>query len=423
MVFTHHTQDISEMPTTRDGELICAHHHRKFKYYCIMHDEPCCDRCHKRTHNKCVDVLTLSCIHNVQSSAAFSELEDEIDNLTFNINSNEENKKSLLNNLFREKIEVLQEIDKNRAICNNKLDQIQTELQNELEQVFNTMREEVEGELDEIQYLRHLAANSRTTKDEIKTTSNDAQCFLNMKRLSKAIRQAHFKLESLSSVSSLHDVNLNFSPNIELLDSLDSLGTISLDAERKPMSIEKFHMKQAQTISHHMETLFSKASPTTCEKSSHFLRRTLDAIHEKSEPFNTKTEKASSECDENIFMDRANRRLILYDKNGRCNGCLNLAVKPDEVHIINEKKLLVIHGNPPKKLTVNLDALKSSKFDISYRFQGGVIIAIFLSLVLYIGLYNENYVAIFSQSGMFLSIFIVLFYFDMDLSHLSKSFR
>ncbi|VDI09162.1 Hypothetical predicted protein, partial [Mytilus galloprovincialis] len=330
----------SEMPTFREGELMCALHHRKFKYYCTMHDEPCCDRCHKRTHNKCVDVLSLRCIHNVESSAAFRELEDEIDNLTSNINSNQENKKSVLNNLLREKIEVLQEIEKNRAIWNNKLDQIQTELQNELEQVFNTMREEVEGELDAIQYLRHLVGNSKTTKEEIKTTSNDAQCFLNMKRLSKAIRQAHFKLESLSSVNSLHDVNLNFSPNVELLDSLESLGTISLGTERKPMSIEQFHLKQAQTIYYPNEKMFGKERTSSFAQLSRFLRRSPDGINrrEKLEPFNTTAKTASSECDENIFIDRDNRRLILYDENGRFNGCINLAVKPDEVHIINEKE-------------------------------------------------------------------------------------
>ncbi|XP_063400046.1 uncharacterized protein LOC134684672 [Mytilus trossulus] len=311
------------MPTTRDGELMCAHHHRKFKYYCIMHDEPCCDRCHKRTHNKCVDVLTLSCIHNVERSAAFSELEDEIDNFTSNINSNEENKKSLLNNLLREKIEVLQEIEKNRAIWNNKLDQIQTELQNELGLVFDTMKEEIDGDLDEIQYLRHLVDNSRTTKDE----TSDAQCFLNMKRLSKAIRQAHLKLESLSSVSRLHDVNLNFSPNVELLNSLDSLGTISLDAERKHMSIEQFHLKQAQTISYQKEKMNSKAGKSSSVQSSRFSRKSLEAINrrEKLEPFNPTALTASSECDEIIFMDRDNRRLILYDENGKCNGCINLA--------------------------------------------------------------------------------------------------
>ncbi|CAC5384542.1 unnamed protein product [Mytilus coruscus] len=399
------------MLTFRDGELVCAHHHRKFKFYCTMHDEPCCDRCHKRTHNKCLDVLKLSCIHNVESSAAFSELEDEIDNLTSNMNSNEENKKSFLNHLLREKMEVLQEIETNRDIWNDKLDQIQIKLENELTQVFNTMREEVDGELDEIQYLRHLVDSSKTRKDEIKTMSNDVQCFLNMKRLSKAIRQSRSKLESLSSMSSLHDINLNFSPNVELLDALDSLGTISLDAERKPMSIEQFHMKKAQTISYQNKKMFSKARPSSCAQSSHLSRRTPRAInrHEKYEPFNTTTDSSSSEGDEHIFMDRDNRRLILYDANGRFDGCINLTVKPNKVHIINEKELLVIHGNPPEQLTVHLDESKSSRFAISSQFQACIIIALFLSLVLYISLYYENYLTIFNQSGMLLSIFIVNF--------------
>ncbi|CAC5403215.1 unnamed protein product [Mytilus coruscus] len=374
-----------------------------------MHDEPCCDRCYKRTHNRCVDVLSLKSIHNVKSSAAFGELEDEIENLICNISSTEENKRSFLNNLLKEKMEVLEEIEKNRAIWNENLDLMQMKLESELAKIYNAMKEEVSGELHEIKYLKHLVDISQKTKDQIKTNSNDVKCFLTMKSLSKEIQQAHSELESLSSMSSLHEVNLNFLPNNDILNELVSLGTISLDEERKPMSIERFHLKQAQTISDQNEQIFSKASSSNYSTYLHRPRKERRAInlHTKSEPFNTKTESPSTACDENIFMDRDNRRLILYDENGRFNGCINLTVKPDAVHIVSEEEIQVIHGNPPKKLTLHLGESKSSNFAISSRFQACIIIAVFLSLVLYISLCYKNSVNIFNQLGRFLTIFIV----------------
>lgn len=343
----------SNQQNMEGNNFLCFHHRRTVQAYCTKHDIPCCDMCVSTHHNQCVDILSEEDLWNVKHSAEADELNDEICNFRQDFTRFENSFSQIVSVLNEEKNDLLNEIQIFKSRIDTLLHQSVEKIDIEISEICQNIEEEIITDQNKIKQVGLVLEGIDDTQiDENKLSY--MQYFLAMKKNITVIQEARKELELLASQNWLSDIIFQFSPNQSILEVLskESIGKVSTTKSRDPFSIKHISSNKAQVISKQNVNKENKGNDNIRTRIRKKKKET--AFGTPKEYLNQKTVSTSNR--RNIVLDKDNKNLVIFAPDGKFIKCVNLPIKPNAIHYIDDSTVEVSYGTPKKYMTVKLPA-------------------------------------------------------------------
>ncbi|VDI77909.1 Hypothetical predicted protein [Mytilus galloprovincialis] len=205
-------EDYQELPESITKiTLECEDHNQKLDFYCSIHSEPCCARCVSEKHKYCRELKPLpEVVDGVKSSAAFSELQDRVNDMSQAIGQMIQDKTHNKSNLEVKKKTLIAEVERIRKAFNSHMDTKQGEL---LSKIGET--KEREGEGDIIDSLLSKLSKFQAKVDEIadavmktKQYASNFQTFMGVNKWTREIGNQEKEIIAFQSDKSMANVDL-----------------------------------------------------------------------------------------------------------------------------------------------------------------------------------------------------------------------
>ncbi|CAC5423739.1 unnamed protein product [Mytilus coruscus] len=173
-------EDYQKLPASvTDIKQGCRDHNRKFDFYCLFHNEPCCVSCVSEKHGNCQKLKSLQeVVEDVKSSASFTDLEDRVqdirDLIDIMITEKQDNKESLR----LQKNKMITEVQNVRKIIHNHLDKLQTDLLDKLENEEKNQSKSIDSFIEKLFEMHKHVEEIYNDLNKTKQHASDFQAFL-----------------------------------------------------------------------------------------------------------------------------------------------------------------------------------------------------------------------------------------------------
>ncbi|CAG2190610.1 unnamed protein product [Mytilus edulis] len=203
-------EDYQELPESITNiTLECEDHNQKLDFYCSIHSEPCCTRCVSEKHKDCRELKPLpEVVDGVKSSAAFSDLQDRVNDMSQAIGQMIQDKTHNKSNLEVKKKTLIAEVERVRKAFNSHLDTKQGEL-------LSKIGETKEREGDIIDCLLSKLSKIQAKVDEIadavmktKQYASNFQTFMGVNKWTREIENQEKEIIASQSDQSMANVDL-----------------------------------------------------------------------------------------------------------------------------------------------------------------------------------------------------------------------
>ncbi|CAC5358234.1 unnamed protein product [Mytilus coruscus] len=215
-------EDYQELPIyIANIKLECEDHNQKLDFYCSIHDEPCCTRCVSEKHKDCRELKPLPEVaEGVKSSAAFSDLEDRVKDMSQVIGQLIEEKLYHQSNLEVQSKTIISEVDRVRKAINKHLNSIQNELLISIATTKGQQSENIDNLVGKLSKMKTNVAEIASGLEKTKQHASDYQTFLGVRKWIPEIENQERDVISIESDQGMADVDLQLTMN-KILDKIE----------------------------------------------------------------------------------------------------------------------------------------------------------------------------------------------------------
>ncbi|CAC5358241.1 unnamed protein product [Mytilus coruscus] len=215
-------EDYQELPIyIANIKLECEDHNRKLDFYCSIHNEPCCTRCVSEKHKDCRELKQLpEVVDGIKSSAAFSDLQDRVTDMSQVIGQLIKEKIDNKSNLQIQRTAVIAEVERVRKAINKHLDKIQDELLNMVRANEEQHRDNIDSMIGKLSKMKNDVDEIANALEKTKQHASNFQTFLGVNKWSREIETQEREVKTAHSDHSMDNVELliKMSPLVEELE-------------------------------------------------------------------------------------------------------------------------------------------------------------------------------------------------------------
>ncbi|CAC5385043.1 unnamed protein product [Mytilus coruscus] len=203
-------EDYQQLPISiLNIKLECGDHNQKLDFYCSNHNEPCCTRCVSENHKDCRDLKPLpEVVEGVKSSAAFSDLEDRVKDLSQVIGQTIQEKLNIKSELEVQRNSIISEVEGARKAINIHLDKIQDELLNNLTTNEAQQRDNIDRLIGKLSKMQNSVNEIVYAVEKTKQHASNFQTFLGVNKWIIEIENHESEWKSAQSDQSMATVHL-----------------------------------------------------------------------------------------------------------------------------------------------------------------------------------------------------------------------
>lgn len=208
-------EDYQQLPISiLNIKLECGDHNQKLDFYCSNHNEPCCTRCVSENHKDCRDLKPLpEVVEGVKSSAAFSDLEDRVKDLSQVIGQTIQEKLNIKSELEVQRNSIISEVEGARKAINIHLDKIQDKLLNNLTTNEAQQRDNIDRLVGKLSKMQNSVNEIVYAVEKTKQHASNFQTFLGVNKWIIEIENHESEWKSAQSDQSMATVHLQMRMN------------------------------------------------------------------------------------------------------------------------------------------------------------------------------------------------------------------
>ncbi|XP_076112010.1 uncharacterized protein LOC143080170 [Mytilus galloprovincialis] len=219
-----------------DTDELCSQHGGKYvEAFCDDHDAICCVECVTENHRQCKTVRTLE-----QASLG---IKTRLDPLVYRINELEkqavsvvEDRKTNMDDLLKQKEDILTEVNKTRTDMQSYFETLETKLKEDIVQTHESLSEELQLQAQSFQHIFNNCDNGKRVLTASVDYGSDRDIFLTAFKLRKQCELHEIYIRSQSEKILRHDYSLHMNEIIKTFtDQIKSMGNVSI--EQKPTNI------------------------------------------------------------------------------------------------------------------------------------------------------------------------------------------
>ncbi|XP_076101028.1 uncharacterized protein LOC143070739 [Mytilus galloprovincialis] len=311
----------------------CPDHDRKFTNYCPQHESLCCPLCIPANHKECHGILALEeIIKSSKTSTLLQSMEQSLKDIKINMKKITENKQQNLASIESQKQKLHDEIKQMREKINKHLDKLEQQILQNLSTQEEKAKLQIENLLIKVfeNTVRvEMLQNNITT---VKQYASDLQTFLGTKTIQDEVQRQEKAMQSI-----VDEVFLKYNVDdkiIELLCTVSSFGTITIELGHPLVAIKTKKDKQAQIVSN------LPSQPKTIDDISLVLQWKTD-LKEKGRMTRIVGACINTSTGDIVITDY-NSRLLLLKEDGSLQKELPLSFAyPADVTFIDDKTVAV----------------------------------------------------------------------------------
>ncbi|CAC5418665.1 unnamed protein product [Mytilus coruscus] len=235
----------------------CPDHDRKLTNYCPQHESLCCPLCIPANHKDCHGILALEeMINSSKTSTLLNSMEQSLKYIKTNMDKIIKNKKQNLATIKSQRQEFYDVIKQMREKINKHLDKLEEQILKDL----STEETKVKLQIDKI--LTKFKENTEKVEElqrnisTIKQYASDLQIFLGSKTIETEVQKQEKAMQSIFDDRSVDEVFLkcHIENSIsDILSSVSTFGTISIELGHTRVVMKTEKDKQAQIVSYRPE--------------------------------------------------------------------------------------------------------------------------------------------------------------------------
>ncbi|VDI21603.1 Hypothetical predicted protein [Mytilus galloprovincialis] len=216
-------EDYQELPIyIANIKLECEDHNQKLDFFCSIHSEPCCTRCVFEKHKDCRELKPLpEVVEGVKSSAAFSDLEDRVKDMSQVIGQLIAEKLYHQSNLEVQSHTIITEVERVRKAINKHLNSIQNDLLHKIATTKGQQSENIDLLVRKLSQMKTNIAEIASGLEKTKQYASDYQTFLGIRKLIPEIENQEQDVISIESDHGMADVDLQLKMN-KILDKMET---------------------------------------------------------------------------------------------------------------------------------------------------------------------------------------------------------
>ena len=234
ILMNHKVITLEEMrkqpPKISDADEFCSKHGGKLvEAFCDDHDEVCCVECVTENHRQCkmvgtIDQLSLDVKKKLDPLFyRLSELEKQAISVV-------ENRKTNMEDLLKQKEDILSEVNRTRADIQCYFETLESKLKEEIAITHEALSEKLQLQAQNFEYIFNSCDNGKKVLIASVTYGTDKDTFLTAFKLRKQCERHELYVKTLSENILRHDYSLHMNEVVKTFtEEIHNMGNVSVD--------------------------------------------------------------------------------------------------------------------------------------------------------------------------------------------------
>jgi hypothetical protein len=337
-----------DKPDLNVSEYCEKHDTNKIIAWCSSHEIGVCTLCQKMDHAECNGVESLTELRNVSElSAEFKSLKRQFTNIKTIYRSLQEERRSNIESLQLQKIQIRENIHNLREHLNNLLIELENRLLDELERTYTTYRMKLEDEVTEYKHKTAILGRYDEDLEKTKEYGTHLQIILAAREAMTLSRREETYLQNINEIIQNFSIELKISDTINNITNIPTMGVIGKVESNAYVDIDILKQKTFLPKIKHEKSVIKLENTDDSRWDRTRLKR------DKEFNMNTTLNKFLPEVlgavflsDESIILaDAAHKRLLHFKDAGQIFKEIPLSYVPFDVGILGNSRLYISIAN------------------------------------------------------------------------------